>query len=180
MTTPPEPGRPDDGEPRRDLPDPGFAGDDGSAAADVAAALRRYDADPATGYAPALAALQASRLLVPVVAVLGEVEVDDAGRTHDKTSDMATVLVTGKDGRTALLAFTGTDAMRRWDPTARPVPVTAARAAEAALQDGADAVVVDIAGPVLLAVPGEDLHALAAGQVLVEVSGRYGWARPGR
>jgi hypothetical protein len=93
---------------------------------------------------------------------------------------MATVLVTGQDGRTALLAFTGTESMRRWDPSARPVPVTAARAAEAALQDGAAAVVVDLAGPVLFVVSGEDLRDLAAGHVLVEVSGRYGWATPGR
>jgi hypothetical protein len=162
------------------LPDPGFPGDDGSVAPAVTAALDRYEGDPDTGYHPALAALQASRLLVPVVALLGEVEVDEWGRAREKTSDMATVLVTGQDGRTALLAFTGTESMRRWDPSARPVPVTAARAAEAALQDGAAAVVVDLAGPVLFVVSGEDLRDLAAGHVLVEVSGRYGWATPGR
>jgi SseB protein N-terminal domain len=167
------------------LPDPGFPGDDGSAAAAVTAALERYGADPDVGYHPVLAALQASRLLVPVVALLGEVEVDEAGRARDKTSDMATVLTRGRDGRTALLAFTGTDALRRWDPEARPVPVTVDRAAQAALQDGAAAIVVDVAGPVMFVVDGEDLRELARGSVLVRVatgagvSGRYGWARPG-
>ncbi len=45
---------------------------------------------------------------MPVVALLGEVEHDEQGLAHDKTSDMAAVLMTGRDGRTALLAFTGT------------------------------------------------------------------------
>ena len=49
-----------------------------------------------------------TRLLVPVVAILGEVEHDEQGLAHDKTSDMAAVLMTGRDGRKALLAFTGT------------------------------------------------------------------------
>ena len=55
-----------------------------------------------------LALLQDARLLVPVVALLGEVDHDERGLAHDKTSDMAAVLMTGRDGRTALLAFTGT------------------------------------------------------------------------
>ena len=114
--------------------------------------------------------------------MLGEVEHDEAGLAHDKTSDMATVLMRGRDGRTALLAFTGSDALRRWDPEARPVPVPARRAAEAAVQDGAEALVVDVAGPVMFVVETEDLHELAQGHTLVElegVSARYGWVRPG-
>ena len=50
--------------------------------------------------------------------------------------------------RLALLAFTGLDAMRSWDPAARPVPVPAPTAALAALQDGAEALLIDVAGPV--------------------------------
>ncbi len=161
----------------RSIPDPGFAGDDGSAPADVAAALAAYAQDPAR-HSATLAVLQHARLLVPVVAVLGEVEHDAQGLAREKTSDMATVLMTGRDGRQALLAFTGRDAMGRWDAQARPVPVTAARAAEAARQDGADAIVLDVAGPTMFVVEGEDLELLASGATLVEVSGRYGWARP--
>lgn len=164
----------------RSIPDPGFAGDDGSAPADVAAALASYAEDPGRRHSAALAVLQDARLLVPVVAVLGEVEVDDAGLAREKTSDMATVLLTGRDGRQALLAFTGREPMARWDPDARPVPVSARRAAQAARQDGADAIVLDVAGPTMFVVTGDDLEELAAGSALVEVSGRYGWARPGR
>ena len=166
----------------RTIPDPGFPDDTGQAPAALTAALTAYDADPDALHEATLQVLQDARLLVPVVAVLGEVEHDEAGLAHDKTSDMATVLMRGRDGRAALLAFTGSDALRRWDPQARPVPVPARRAAEAAVQDGAQALVVDVAGPVMFVVETEDLHELAQGHTLVElegVSARYGWVTPG-
>jgi len=164
----------------RNLPDPGFPDDSGEAPEALVTALRAYDADPAALADATLEVLQHQRLLVPVVAVLGEVEVDEAGLAHDKTSDMATVLTTGRDGRTALLAFTGTTALQRWDPQARPVPVPASRAAEAAVQDGASAMVVDVAGPVLFVVETDDLRELAAGHTLTKVSDGYAWVRPVR
>ena len=174
----------------RDLPDPGFAGDDGAADPALTAALAAYEGDPAGRHAATLAVLQRHRLLVPVVAMLGEVEHDeqpDGSRlARDKTSDMATVLMRGRDGRTALLAFTGTDSLRRWNPESRPVPTDVPRAAAAAVQDGAEAMLVDVAGPVMFVVETDDLRALADGQVLVELTGPqgavsgYGWARPGR
>jgi hypothetical protein len=160
------------------IPDPGFAGDDGAAAAEVTAALAAYAVDPDRRHPATLAVLQHNRLLVPVTAVVGEVEHDEQGLAHDKTSDMATVLMRGQDGRMALLAFTGTGALRRWDPAGRPVPVSVRDAARAARHDGADALLVDVAGPVLFVVEGDDLAALADGLVLTELAGRYGWVRP--
>jgi hypothetical protein len=149
----------------RTIPDPGFAGDDGSEAPEVTAALAAYDAAPGDPdrRATALVAVAQSRLLVPVVAVLGEVEVDDAGLAHDKTSDMAAVLMTGRDGRTALLAFTGSTSLERWNLDARPVPVPATKAALAAVQQEASALLVDVAGPVMFVVEGEELLNLARG-----------------
>ena len=160
----------------RSLPDPGFAGDDGTAPPEVVAALAAYAEDPGARQAETLAVLQHARLLVPVVAVLGEVEVDERGLARDKTSDMAAVLMRGQDGRTALLAFTGSEALRAWNPEARPVPVTARDAARSAL-------VGDGAGRVLLVVAGEDLVALAEGWTRTRVSGpapAWAWARPDR
>jgi hypothetical protein len=159
----------------RSLPDPGFAGDDGAADEELAAALATYDQDRAGARAAVLAVLQHCRLLVPVVAVLGEVEQDAEGRAREKTSDMATVLMHNRDGRSGLLAFTGMASLRRWRPDARPVPVRAADAARAAVQQGADALVVDVAGPVVFAVEDESLRALADGFVLREVAGRHAW-----
>jgi hypothetical protein len=160
------------------IAEPAFPGDDGSVPPEVAAALTAYAADPDHRHASTLAVLQHSRLLVPVVAMLGEVEYDEAGRARDKTSDMAAVLMQGRDGRTALLGFTGTEPMRRWNPEARPVQVRAADAARAALQDSAVALVLDVAGPTMFVVEQDDLQALADGLTLVEVSGGYGWVRP--
>jgi hypothetical protein len=69
----------------------------------------------------------------------------------------------GQDGRPAVLAFTGLDPLARWRPNARPVPAEADRVWRAAAADGC-AVVIDVAGPVPLAVEGTRLAALAAGQ----------------
>jgi hypothetical protein len=168
--------------PRRTLAEPEFPDDDGSAAPEVSAALAAYDAEPGSGHAVALAALQDSRVLVPVVATVGEIEDDDvhgSGQTlaREKSSDMAAVLITGRDGRTALLSFTSTTALQAWNPEARPVAVSARQAARAALQDGADALLVDVAGPVLFPVEGEDLRDLAAGLQLRQVGDGWGWTR---
>ena len=62
-----------------------------------------------------------------------------------------------------MLAFTGMDALARWRPDARPVPAEADRVWRAAVAEGC-AVVIDVAGPVPLAVEGARLAALAAGQ----------------
>jgi hypothetical protein len=170
----------------RSLPDPGFADDDGAATPALTAALRAYARNPDGLHDATLAVLQQQRLLVPVVAVLGEMETDSGDDFQrlpgEKSSDMATVLMRGRDGRTALLAFTATQTLNRWNPEARPVPVLAATAAEAAVADHASALLVDVAGPAMFVVEGDDLQALAAGEVLMrlgdQVSDRYGWVRP--
>jgi type III secretion system (T3SS) SseB-like protein len=125
----------------------GAPDDDGSPDETLAAALAAY-ADDDVWEPEVLAALADARLLVPVVAELGEAETGPDGLVRDKSSDMAAVLMRGADGRTALLAFTSLEAMRRWDPEARPVPVSAQVAGQAALQDGAAALLIDVAGPV--------------------------------
>ncbi|HET7071625.1 MAG TPA: SseB family protein [Nocardioides sp.] len=150
----------------REIPDPGFPGDDGRGDPVLRAALAAFAADPGR-HLDVFEALQTTRLLVPVVAVLGEVETDEAGLAHDKTSDMATALLTGRDGRQALLAFTGLDTLAAWRPDARPVPVTASLAARSALQEGASALVVDVAGPTTYALEGDLLEGLARGWTLV-------------
>jgi SseB protein N-terminal domain len=159
--------------PRR-IPDPGYAGDTGAGDPALRSALAAYAADPAR-QADVLLALGSARLLVPVVAVLGEVEVDASGRARDKTSDMATALLTGRDGRQALLAFTGLDALAAWRGDARPVPVSASLAASSAIQEGAAALVLDVAGPTTYAVEGDALEALARGWQLVRTEEGLAW-----
>lgn len=161
----------------RDLLAPAFPDDDGAAAPAVVAALAAWQADPARR-PEVVAALQGSRILVPVVAVLGESEVDERGLVHDKSADMAAVLLRGRDGRVALLGFTALATMAAWDPQARPVPVAAETAALAALQEGAQALVIDLAGPVRFVLEGEDLRAFAAGWRVARVGDDVVWLGP--
>lgn len=152
-----------------------YVDDDGAADPALARALG-HDGSPAASYPEILAALTDARVLVPVVAVLGEVEHGPDGLARDKTSDMAAVLLTGADGRTALMAFTSTETLVGWDPDARPVPVAAQLAAATAVQEGADALLLDVAGPAQFVVEGDDLRRLAAGWRPVRLDdGGWGW-----
>jgi hypothetical protein len=147
----------------KSLPDPGFAGDDGSADPVLVAALAAATADPAR--LPAvLAALHRSRVLAPVVAWLGEQETTAAGLVRDKSADIAVPLLLDGEGRRALPVFTDLAALARWDPAARPVPVAGPRAAQVALAEQAEAVVVDVAGPVPVTLPLPEVRALAEGR----------------
>lgn len=130
-----------------------FAGDDGRADPRWEQAY----ADPADVEALLRSGV---RLLVPIVAVLEEVDEATGG---DKSSHMASVSLVQADGRRGLLAFTGVETLARWDPSARPVPVTSHQVAAAAVDEGADGVLVDIAGPVRFAIDGDLLIDLARG-----------------
>ncbi len=162
----------------RVLQGPAFPDDDGSADPTLAAAVAAYGSTSGNDeYVAALAVLQDARVLVPVVAVLGEVELDAQGLAHDKSSDMAAVLIQTPDGRRGLLAFTSTDTLAAWNPEARPVPVPARTAAQAAVQEDAAALVLDVAGPHRLVVDGETLRALAAGYRLARVGDGLAWVQ---
>lgn len=109
-----------------------------------------------------LSALADSRLLIPVVAVLTEDEVVD-GLKREKESDMALPTLVGADGRRGVLGFTSLAALAQWRPDARPVAVRFRDACVAALDEGADAVIVDVAGPECYPVEGDRLRLLADG-----------------
>lgn len=55
----------------------------------------------------------------------------------------ASVTILGRDGRRAMLAFSGMPALDDWDPAARPIPDTAMSTARTALEDGCDALILD-------------------------------------
>ncbi|MCF6523190.1 SseB family protein [Streptomyces sp. JJ36] len=145
----------------KNIPDPGFSADDGSADPELARALAAWQADPAAE-PRVLDALRGARLLVPVVAVLGEAETGPDGLRREKSSDMAVPTLTAPGGRRALPAFTSTEALARWQADARPVAVPLAQALRAAAQEGADTLLIDLAGPVTYELAGPALRALAA------------------
>lgn len=146
----------------KNIPDPGFPDDDGSAAPALAAALAAWDADRRREGA-VIEALHAARLLVPVVAVLGEAETGPDGLRREKTSDMAVPTIQAPDGRRALPAFTSTAALAAWRPDARPVAVPLRQALQALAQEGADTLLIDLAGPVTYELTGAALRAAALG-----------------
>jgi hypothetical protein len=134
------------------------AGDAGAADPTVAHALDAWQRGVGSEHAAQLA-LSGARLLVPVVAAMTSA---DEQTGAEKESEMALPTLIGNDGRAAVIAFTGIEALARWRPDARPVATPAARVWRAALAE-ADAVVVDVAGPVPFVVEGARLAALAAG-----------------
>jgi hypothetical protein len=146
------------------IPEPQFPGDDGSADPRVREALAGY-ADGRLGEHAVLRELADTRLLIPVVAVLTEEEDVAPGEPRrEKSSEMALPTLVGADGRRGVLGFTGLDSLKAWRPDARPVAVHARQACRAALDENAQALVVDVAGPVPFAVDGVRLHLLAEGR----------------
>ncbi|MGN6687901.1 MAG: SseB family protein [Actinomycetales bacterium] len=154
----------------RAVPNPGFADDDGSTDPRLEAALAAWaagrDAD-AEGdglrQEEVVAALAAARVLVPILAVLGEAE-EPVAQVGDKSADMALVTLAAPDGGTAVPVFTSLARLTEWRPDARPVPAEAQRVALSAVSDGAAWLVVDPGGPVTFAVARAPLWALAQGR----------------
>src|SRR5580693_8289399 len=157
-----------------------FRDDHGSAEPRVAAALAAFGSGQGSEHA-ALTALASSRLLVPIVAVAagGEGEPQGAGHAQpdgepqgpghprpdgsDSGAEMSLPTLVGRDGRRAIPAFTSSQTLGMWRRQARPVPAFAAQVWRAAAED-ACAVVVDVAGPVPMAIDGARLAALADGR----------------
>jgi SseB protein N-terminal domain len=154
-----------------------FRDDDGSADPRVAAALAAFGSGLGSEHA-VLSALASSRLLVPIVARTEETagEPDGPGGVQDhpgagpgrasggdRGSEMSLPTLIGRDGRPAIPAFTCMDTLARWDAQARPVPAWAGQVCHAAVGSSC-AVVVDVAGPVPLAIEGARLAALADGR----------------
>lgn len=125
----------------RELSGTGFDHDTGAADPALLTALEQPGDEPAL-----MAAVSAARLLVPVVAEPVSVE-ETNGLAAEKQTDMAAVTLVAPDGQRALPVFTSLAALTSWDPAARPVPVTASRAAQAAVSERCDVMVVDVAGP---------------------------------
>jgi hypothetical protein len=157
-----------------------FPGDDGKASLQTRELLAALGGEGNPhAYLRAVASLCGDRLLVPVVATATTIGRPAGPLATDKEAEMAVVLLQGRDGRRAMLAFTGLDSLQIWQGGARPVPVTLDVAAKTALAEGAAAILIDPAGPHTLAIDGVVLHELAAGHRLVEMEpNAFGWAVP--
>jgi hypothetical protein len=117
--------------------------DRGAADPVLAAALGADDT------ATVLRLLPAIRLLVPVVAMPGSGE-----------AEMAVPALVNAAGARALPVFSSVAALHAWQADARPVPMRGARVIAAAVEEGYDGVVVDVAGPHSFEIEAADLRAL--------------------
>ncbi|TAL43957.1 MAG: SseB family protein [Salinibacterium sp.] len=116
--------------------------DDGSAPEALVAAIHAF-LNGEGGEADVVDALRDARLLIPLVAELGEEGQSDAGLKLDKTQELSIVTVEGPDGRTVLPAFSSVEAMKHWQASARPIPLPAVRFALAAVSEHTDLIVLD-------------------------------------
>lgn len=126
----------------RQFDDNPFGDDDGTAPPELLGALAAFRAGE-VGAEAVVDALRSSRLLIPLVAELGDEGTTETGLTVDKSQELSIVTVSGPDGRSVLPVFSSVTAMQIWNPAARPVPADGRRVALAAAAEETEIVVLD-------------------------------------
>lgn len=139
------------------------AADDGSAPPAFTEAIRRFRSGEGDAVA-VVDALRDARLLMPLVAELGDSGVGAHGHLVDKSQELSIVTVAAPDGRTVLPAFSDVAAMGRWDAAARPIPTPVRRIALAAVDEGTDLIVVDPGSETEFVIRRPAVWAIAQGQ----------------
>lgn len=141
-----------------------FPEDRGELSATMREALRAVDAGQDTTREALVAALAGERVLVPIQAIATEEAVTASGLHADNASDMAMVSFRLADGQVALPLFTSVAALNAWSAEARPVPLQAERAAQAAVAEGCTMLVIDAGRQIPLTLSRSALWALAQGR----------------
>jgi hypothetical protein len=109
-----------------------FANDDGS----TPEHLRKVIESEVIDKVALFHALEDSRLLIPLLADLGDAEIGAHGQLVDKSADLSIVAVATPDKQSALPAFSSVQEMQLWKADARPVPVEARKVAIATIAEG--------------------------------------------
>jgi len=137
--------------------------DDGSADPVLLAALSAFREGDGDQIA-VVDALRHARVLIPLVAEKGDEGIGAHGLKVDKTQELSIVTVAAPDGRKVLPVFSSVEALGRWDPKARPIPVDAVRAALAASSEDTDLIVLDPTSATEFIVRRPAVWALAQGE----------------
>jgi hypothetical protein len=119
-----------------------FANDSGEASEPLLNAIRSFRSGQ-SDVQPVIAAFRGARLLIPLLADLGEGAEGANGLKTDKSADLSIVKVSGPDGFDVLPVFSSVQAMASWNSEARPVPSDATRVALAAASENTTRVVLD-------------------------------------
>jgi hypothetical protein len=144
----------------RELHENNFSNDDGSADAALIEAITKFQTGQAKNE-EVVAAFSKARLLIPLLADLGESEVGEHGHIIDKSAELSIVTVGTPDDQNGLPVFSSVEAMKIWNPTARPVPSDAIRVAIAAATEGNTRIILDAEGPTEFAIRRPAIAAIA-------------------
>ena len=131
----------------------------------LASGERAEWADPSA----VIEAVRGARLLIPMMASLGESGEGAHGQTVDKSADLAIVTVEGPDGLPAMPAFTSMAAMTAWNKDARPIPIGARKICLAAAAEQTTRVVLD---------PGSDTNFVLRRPLIAAIAQDLEWVSP--
>jgi hypothetical protein len=115
--------------------------------------------------------IRVSRLLVPLLANLGESEDGAHGLKVDKSADLSIVTVKSPDDQDSLVVFSSVQAMTAWNKSSRPVPTDAIRVCLAAASQMSTRVVLD---------PGSDTEFVLRRPVIAKIAQSLAWIPPER
>jgi hypothetical protein len=143
-----------------------FAGDDGTANPALIEAITKLQAGEGSQES-VIDAIRDSRLLIPLLANLGEAGEGAHGQTVDKSADLSIVTVETPDQQNGLPVFSSVAAMAAWNKDARPVPHSAVKAALAAAAEGNTRMVLDAGSPTEFVVRRPVIEAIAKGEIWI-------------
>ena len=142
-----------------------FADDDGKAPPELIDSIKRFRAGE-VGAEVVVDQIRVSRLLVPLLANLGESEIGAHGQKVDKSAELSIVTVKSPDDQDSLVVFSSVEAMNRWNKASRPVPTDAIRIALAAASQMSTRVVLD---------PGSDTEFVVRRPAIAKIAQSLPW-----
>ena len=147
-----------------------FADDDGKAPPELIEAIAAFRAGE-VGAEAVIDQIRVSRLLVPLLANIGESEIGAHGQNVDKSAELSIVTVKSPDDQDSLVVFSSVEAMGRWNKASRPVPTYAIRIALAAASQMSTRVVLD---------PGSDTEFVVRRPAIAKIAQSLPWLPPER
>ena len=147
-----------------------FSNDDGQAPPKLVQTIASFRAGE-VGAEAVVDQIRVSRLLVPLLANLGESEDGAHGLKVDKSADLSIVTVKSPDDQDSLVVFSSVQAMTAWNKSSRPVPTDAIRVCLAAASQMSTRVVLD---------PGSDTEFVLRRPVIAKIAQSLAWIPPER
>lgn len=147
-----------------------FSNDDGQASPELVQTIASFRAGQ-VGAEAVVDQIRVSRLLVPLLANLGESEDGAHGLKVDKSAELSIVTVKSPDDQDSLVVFSSVQAMTTWNESSRPVPTDAIRVCLAAASQMSTRVVLD---------PGSDTEFVLRRPAIAKIAQSLAWIPPER